>query len=68
MTYGTFLFLAFQICSQFVAKNFIPFVIVATFLQNPTHIILQRIGESPLSSSNVDKLKTPMGFQLATTL
>ena len=68
MIYGTLLFLSFQICSQFVAKNFIPFVIVAIFLQNPTHTILQRKGERPLSSSNVDKLKTSMGFQLATQL
>ena len=43
MTYGTFLFLTFQSCSQFVAKNFIPFVIVTTLLQNLLPIILQDI-------------------------
>ena len=33
---------------------------------NSAPIILQRIEKCPLSSSNVDKLKTSMGFQLAT--
>ena len=69
MIYGTFLFLTFQICSQIVA-NIILFVAIQRFTfaefvaTNPAKDNLCK----ELSSSNVDKLKTLMGFQLSTAV
>ena len=69
MIYGTFLFLTFQIWSQFVA-NIILFVATQRFIfaesvaTNPAKENLCRV----LSSSNVDKLKMLMGFQLSTAV
>ena len=68
-TYRIFLFLTFQICSQFVA-NIILFVAIQRFTfaefvaTNPAKDNLCKA----LSSSNVDKLKTLMGFQLSTAV
>ena len=67
MIYGTLLFLTFQICSQIVS-NIILFVAIQRFIfaesvaTNPAKENLCRV----LSSSNVDKLKMLMGFQLST--
>ena len=69
MTYRTFLFHIFQICSQIVA-NIILFVATQRFIfaesvaTNPAKENLCRV----LSSSNVDKLKMLMGFQLSTAV
>ena len=66
MIYGTFLFLAFQSCTQFA-----PFFERCAHLHPQLCRILTKNSAKDnlcraLSSSNVDKLKTPMRFQPST--
>lgn len=67
MIYGTFLFLTFQSCTHFAPVFKHPSATCTHILAELTSKgFCKRLSFLLLSSSRVDKLKTSMGFQLAT--